>query len=229
MDTENAPTARAQPRRASRRPAPGAARAARELVSLELTEAQVERVISANAEAHGPSLSLLLSGLVAEQALSASSLEERYYTELESGRLSHSLFRGLLILALFISGEEGARRRRSRAAARFEPEHDASLHDDARGFWAARARARDPQVPAPALNGRPVFGWACGTQRRRAPALSRRSNGAAASPPGSARWIVRDNRAYASRQAERARCSPQGLRGRSWRCRRGSPRGGGGL
>jgi hypothetical protein len=107
MDIENTPTVRALPRQPSRRPAPGDARASRELVSLELTEAQVERVISANAEAHGPSLSLLLSGLVAEQALSASSLEERYYTELESGRLSHSLFRGLLILALFISGEEG--------------------------------------------------------------------------------------------------------------------------
>ncbi|HTA33656.1 MAG TPA: helix-turn-helix domain-containing protein [Solirubrobacteraceae bacterium] len=107
MDTENAPTVRAQPRQPSRRPAPGAARGSRELVSLELTEAQVERVISANAQAHGPSLSLLLSGLVAEQALSPSSLEERYYSELESGRLSHSLFRGLLILALFISGEEG--------------------------------------------------------------------------------------------------------------------------
>jgi hypothetical protein len=74
---------------------------------VELTEAQVDRVIRANADAHGPSLSLLLSGLVAEQALSPSSLEERYYAQLESGRLSHSLFRGLLILALFISGEEG--------------------------------------------------------------------------------------------------------------------------
>jgi hypothetical protein len=93
MDTENARTTRGGSRE--------------QLISLELTEAQVERVISANAEAHGPSLSLLLSGLVAEQALSPTSLEERYYTELESGRLSHSLFRGLLILALFISGEEG--------------------------------------------------------------------------------------------------------------------------
>ena len=77
------------------------------MVCLELTEAQVERVIRANADAHGPSLSLLLSGLVGEQALSPSSLEERYHAQLESGRLSHSLLRGLLILALFISGEEG--------------------------------------------------------------------------------------------------------------------------
>lgn len=77
------------------------------LVSVELTNAQVESVVRATADAHGPSLSLLLSGLIAEQAISESSLEQRYWAELESGRLSHSLFRGLLILALFISGEEG--------------------------------------------------------------------------------------------------------------------------
>jgi len=76
-------------------------------VSVELTTAQVEGIVRATAEARGPSLSLLLSGLIAEQAISESSLEERYWVELESGRLSHSLFRGLLILALFISGEEG--------------------------------------------------------------------------------------------------------------------------
>jgi IclR helix-turn-helix domain len=83
------------------------ARAREGLVSLELTTAQVEGIVRATAEARGPSLSLLLSGLIAEQAISESSLEERYWAELESGRLSHSLFRGLLILALFISGEEG--------------------------------------------------------------------------------------------------------------------------
>jgi hypothetical protein len=78
-----------------------------DLVCLELTEAQVEGVIRATADARGPSLSLLLSGLITEQAISEGSLEDRYFAELESGRLSHSLFRGLLILALFISGEEG--------------------------------------------------------------------------------------------------------------------------
>jgi IclR helix-turn-helix domain len=76
-------------------------------VCVELTNAQVESVIRATAEVRGPSLSLLLSGLIAEQAISEGSLEQRYWAELESGRLSHSLFRGLLILALFISGEEG--------------------------------------------------------------------------------------------------------------------------
>lgn len=94
----------------SSRPERSAKRGARArdgLVSLELTTAQVEGVVRATAEARGPSLSLLLSGLIAEQAISESSLEERYWAELESGRLSHSLFRGLLILALFISGEEG--------------------------------------------------------------------------------------------------------------------------
>ncbi|HSZ03826.1 MAG TPA: helix-turn-helix domain-containing protein [Solirubrobacteraceae bacterium] len=78
-----------------------------ELIRLELTKAQVECVIRATADTHGPSLNLLLSGLVTEQAITEGSLEERYSEELESGRLSHSLFRGLLILALFISGEEG--------------------------------------------------------------------------------------------------------------------------
>lgn len=76
------------------------------LVSLELTNAQVESVVRATSESQGPSLSLLLSGLMTEQAISEGSLEERYATELESGRLSHSLFRGLLILALFVSGGE---------------------------------------------------------------------------------------------------------------------------
>jgi DNA-binding MarR family transcriptional regulator len=72
-----------------------------------LTNAQVEGIVRSTVDARGPSLNLLLSGLIAEQTISESSLEERYWVELESGRLSHSLFRGLLILALFISGEEG--------------------------------------------------------------------------------------------------------------------------
>jgi hypothetical protein len=86
---------------------PSGGRTADDLVCLELTEAQVEGVIRATADARGPSLSLLLSGLISEQAITEGSLEDRYFAELESGRLSHSLFRGLLILALFISGEEG--------------------------------------------------------------------------------------------------------------------------
>jgi IclR helix-turn-helix domain len=106
MAINDPPTARAGPHESSRHSEDGG-RASGGPVSLELTETQVERVIRASAGARGPSLSLLLSGLVAEQAISQSSLEERYYAELESGRLSHSLFRGLLILALFISGEEG--------------------------------------------------------------------------------------------------------------------------
>ncbi|HTU78003.1 MAG TPA: helix-turn-helix domain-containing protein [Solirubrobacteraceae bacterium] len=76
-------------------------------VAVELTNAQVESIIRATTEAQGPSLGLLLSGLIGERAISEGSLEDRYSAELESGRLSHSLFRGLLILALFISGGEG--------------------------------------------------------------------------------------------------------------------------
>ena len=82
-------------------------RSPEDLVCLELTEAKDEGEIRATAAARGPSLSMLLSGLITEQAISEGSLEDRYFAELESGRLSHSLFRGLLILALFISGEEG--------------------------------------------------------------------------------------------------------------------------
>jgi hypothetical protein len=103
-DVSKAP---AGPASRAERSAKRSTRAREGLVSLELTTAQVEGVVRATAEARGPSLSLLLSGLIAEQAISESSLEERYWAELESGRLSHSLFRGLLILALFISGEEG--------------------------------------------------------------------------------------------------------------------------
>jgi hypothetical protein len=82
-------------------------RVSEQLVRLELTNAQVEDVIRASTQAQGPSLSLLLSGLVTERTISEGSLEDRYAAELESGRLSHSLFRGLLILALFISSHEG--------------------------------------------------------------------------------------------------------------------------
>jgi IclR helix-turn-helix domain len=86
---------------------PGSQQTSEQLVRLELTNAQVADVIRAGTQAQGPSLSLLLSGLIAEQAISEGSLEDRYAAELESGRLSHSLFRGLLILALFISSREG--------------------------------------------------------------------------------------------------------------------------
>jgi hypothetical protein len=86
---------------------PADVHAREENVCLELTNSQVEDVIRATREARGPSLSLLLSGLITEQAISDGSLEDRYGAELESGRLSHSLFRGLLILALFISGGDG--------------------------------------------------------------------------------------------------------------------------
>ncbi|MGO9320807.1 MAG: helix-turn-helix domain-containing protein [Solirubrobacteraceae bacterium] len=107
MVVEDAPKARAGLDGPSRSSARASGRAPEDLVCLELTEAQVEGVIRATADVRGPSLSLLLSGLITEQAISEGSLEERYCAELESGRLSHSLFRGLLILALFISGEEG--------------------------------------------------------------------------------------------------------------------------
>jgi hypothetical protein len=76
-------------------------------VVLELTNAQVESVVRATSDARGPSLNLLLSGLVSEKAITEGALEDRYFEELESGRLSHSLFRGLLILALFVAGGEG--------------------------------------------------------------------------------------------------------------------------
>jgi IclR helix-turn-helix domain len=107
MLNDDVSKAQAGPASRAERSAKRSTRAREGLVSLELTTAQVEGVVRATAEARGPSLSLLLSGLIAEQAISESSLEERYWAELESGRLSHSLFRGLLILALFISGEEG--------------------------------------------------------------------------------------------------------------------------
>jgi hypothetical protein len=107
MVVEDATKARAGRNGSSASATRASGRAPDDMVCLELTEAQVEGVIRATADARGPSLSLLLSGLISEQAITEGSLEDRYCTELESGRLSHSLFRGLLILALFISGEEG--------------------------------------------------------------------------------------------------------------------------
>jgi hypothetical protein len=107
MVANDVTTARAGQDGLSRHQVRVSARAPEEFVSLELTQAQVEAIVRATADAHGPSLNLLLSGLITEQAITEGSLEDRYCAELESGRLSHSLFRGLLILALFISGEEG--------------------------------------------------------------------------------------------------------------------------
>jgi len=107
MIVDEAPTARPASESPRARSRGARSRSTREPVSLELTNAQVEAVIRATADSHGPSLNLLLSGLISEQAITEGALEDRYYAELESGRLSHSLFRGLLILALFISGEEG--------------------------------------------------------------------------------------------------------------------------
>ncbi len=107
MAVDDATKIRAATHAPGRRSGRATAHASEGTVCLELTGAQVEGVVRATADAHGPSLSLLLSGLITEQAISESSLEDRYSAELESGRLSHSLFRGLLILALFISGEEG--------------------------------------------------------------------------------------------------------------------------
>jgi hypothetical protein len=107
MVNDSASKPRAADNGRAERPDRGSGRPRDGVVSVQLTSAQVEEVLRASADAHGPSLNLLLSGLVAEQSISESSLEERYWEELESGRLSHSLFRGLLILALFISGEEG--------------------------------------------------------------------------------------------------------------------------
>ena len=107
MAVEDATKPRVGPDFTNGRSARADGQAPEELIQLELTKAQVEGVIRATADTHGPSLNLLLSGLVTEQAITEGALEERYCAELESGRLSHSLFRGLLILALFISGEDG--------------------------------------------------------------------------------------------------------------------------
>jgi hypothetical protein len=108
MIVDDPPTARVRASDAHTEPQSSVgSRLSEQLVRVELTNAQVEDVIRASTQAQGPSLSLLLSGLVTEQAISEGSLEDRYATELESGRLSHSLFRGLLILALFISSHEG--------------------------------------------------------------------------------------------------------------------------
>jgi hypothetical protein len=107
MIVEDVSRLRATAGAANEQSAAGGGHAHDQVVCLELTHAQVEDVIRATREGRGPSLSLLLSGLVSEHAIADGSLEDRYGEELESGRLSHSLFRGLMILALFISGGDG--------------------------------------------------------------------------------------------------------------------------
>lgn len=74
---------------------------------VRLSEAQVDDLARVRAEPHGPSLSHLLSGLAETGSFSASKLECRYRTELQSDRLSHALFRGLLVLSYFIANTTG--------------------------------------------------------------------------------------------------------------------------
>jgi hypothetical protein len=74
-------------------------------ISLVLSDEQVEAVTRAGMETHGPSLNLILSGMIGSESFSTATLHERYRVEFESGRLSHALWRGLLIIVCFLTAD----------------------------------------------------------------------------------------------------------------------------
>jgi hypothetical protein len=71
-------------------------------VWVRLSEPQFDGLARICAEPRAPSLSHLLSGLADARSFSSTGLESRYRAELKSDRLSHALFRGLLVLSYFI-------------------------------------------------------------------------------------------------------------------------------
>lgn len=75
-------------------------------VGIMLSTAQVEHVIGASLKKGPPSIAALLAGLHAGEAISRASLEAKYRTEMDAARLSHSLLRGLFVLALLMDGKE---------------------------------------------------------------------------------------------------------------------------
>ena len=75
-------------------------------IGIILSPAQIEHVVGAAFDSGPLSMGPLLAGLRAAKSVSRVSLEERYRSELSEGRLSHSLLRGLLVLALLIDGSE---------------------------------------------------------------------------------------------------------------------------
>lgn len=72
---------------------------------VRLTQAQVDTVRRADSGATRPSLALLLSDLASREPSSPSAVEDMYRDEFAERDLSHSLFRGLLVLAAFASQE----------------------------------------------------------------------------------------------------------------------------
>lgn len=74
-------------------------------VWVRLTQAQVDGVRRTDSEATRPSLALLLSDWASRGPSSPSIVEDMYRDEFAGLDLSHSLFRGLLVLAAFASQE----------------------------------------------------------------------------------------------------------------------------
>ena len=75
-------------------------------VFIKLTREQVDQVMTSGSQTHGLSLYAVLAGLLEEGALSIGALEARYRAALRSARLSHALFRGLVIVAFLLSESE---------------------------------------------------------------------------------------------------------------------------
>jgi hypothetical protein len=87
--------------------APSEVRECPDGVWVRLSEAQFDGLARVGAEPRSPSLGHLLSGLAEARSFSCTGLESRYRAELKSDRLSHALFRGLLVLSYFVVNDTG--------------------------------------------------------------------------------------------------------------------------
>ena len=132
-------------------------------ITIELTSAQVDRVVRSSSDA--PGVPNLLREL-AERGTTAA----RFRTLAQSPRMSRSLLLGLLVLTCFPPRRQRPGGDRPGGPARDEPEHDAPLPDDAAGRGPDRAgpahtplqgarrrlaahRSAAPAPPPPALSG----------------------------------------------------------------------------
>src|SRR5882762_2417657 len=122
--------------RPSRRPARTETADDREAILIKLSKSQVDQVVRSAGQ--GGTLSVLLSAVRDPQwTLSPDSPEWSYPAQMEDRRLSRSLLSGLLLLSFRrrVPGD-----RRTRAHARHEHEHHASLCDHAARSRSARAQ-----------------------------------------------------------------------------------------
>ncbi len=90
------------PKRAGEHPPLLLARHGQSRIAVELFPSQLDQIARSLAASAVPTVTALLSGLMADMPVSRVELEERYSTQLKDGALSVSMLRGFLVLACFL-------------------------------------------------------------------------------------------------------------------------------